>query len=1245
MKKYFISLVLLVTFTINNVAFGTHVTPTTAQLVATRVANSDHLKSASLPLSLVYARENAFYVFSNTSGFIIVAADDRVTPILGYSTEGPFIVPEHTNDTTMGNNFWGLMQSFEHQIQYVVDNNLSATDAISTQWAQLKSGQTTKSTSTVVLPLLTTTWDQGWPYNSMCPVDPSGSGGHVWAGCVATAMAQILKYHNYPNQGLGSYGYTWGSYPNTSANFGATTYNWSGMPNSTSTVDADVATLIYHTAVSCRSMWGPGVTGVGYTDQDPMTRAFVNYFRCAFSTIKYLSKSTYTSTEWDNLIQNELTNNRPVYYRGDGSFGHAFVCDGVDASNMYHFNFGWGGAYNGYFLLSAIAPGANNFTNNQGAIIGIKPNDGSTLEVNTTWSGLTNKSTHVAVPDAITLTVTAGTMVKFAQNCKLQVWGQLLSTGTSSNYATFTAVDTTAGWWGIKFDNDYMNYEVMLDNDTSRFIYSQIQYADMRGITIKNFSKVVIDHCKINNNFIDADEYGYNGHGGGVLSAYSAVQIYHSELYKNHATIYGGGFVVGGNDISTAKIVGNDIYQNISDMTGGGFSLSHTSIFSDNLVHHNQAISGAGGSLAGGIGVGEMSLLNNKFCNNSTISSSGKGGALYLDACSPKIVNNLFANNTSLNGGALVITNGATPLLVNNTISKNFTQNVSSISLGFSSDPTFKNTIMYDNYNGNGKEFYLGNTGCDPIFDHCDLQGGINALGGPGSGTNYDPANYTNTIDALPLFVSPSGGTGAGYNGLTADWSMQSTSPCINTGDTNGVSTLLPALDLGGNPRINGIIDMGAYEYGCTPVPVSVIITATTNPVCAGTTVTFTATPTNGGTPPVYQWKKNGSIVGSNSSTYAYVPVNGDVITCVLTSNLSCVTGNPATSNAITMTVNELSSTFAGNDQSIGYGASAILNGSTTGGSGTYNWNWEPADLLVNPNIQDPTTIHLTSTVLFILTATDVESGCTGTDTVSVIITGLPLSLEVSAEPGTSCAGNAIQLHALPLEGTGSYIYIWTSEPGGFISDISNPAAYPVITTTYTVVVNDGYATLSDFITVTVNPLPPVPVMPTGPAAIDLLSVTETQYSIPVYEDATAYSWELAPGSAGLIAGFDNLAMVTWDPGYLGDATIRVKSLNFCGESSWSAPKVTFVNNTTGINGEVTCRPLVYPNPSNGSKVMINFCQIIGHVEIIDAKGLVLYSAAPGADHWVFQPALAKGIYFVKVIHAKGIAVEKLIVD
>ncbi len=966
-----------------------------------------------------YRDATNFYIFSfDKGGFVMVSANNQAEPILGYGFEGA--VPEKVENPAVK----GMFDGYARQIDTIGVLNLKSA-TINSKWEQLKNNVFLKSGTVPITPLLTTTWDQGWPYNALCPSDAGGSGGHVLIGCVGVAMAQILKYYNYPNQGLGSYGYTWSGYPNTTANFGSTTYNWANMPNSVSTQNNDIATLMYQTAVSCRSMWGSGNTGVSYVSgADPMTRAFVNYFGCAFAPLKYVSKASYSDIDWDNLLQNELRSNRPIYYTGGD---HAWVCDGLDASNLYHFNWGWGGLYNGYFALTAITPTGFNFTDYQDAIIGIQPNDGSTLLSNTTWSGSVTKSTGIAVPDAITLTVNAGTVVSFAPDCHLQVWGRILSTGTPDNYALFTATNTTNGWSGIKFDNEYMNFEVMADNAPSSFVYSQIQYAKAGGIYARHANKIIIDHCKFNNN--------YSGDsGGGVYIAYGAAQITNSEFYQNSAVQYGGGFAIGGNELTTVNIIkGNNIYQNTAGV-GGGFALVHASEFSENLIHHNQAFHGGGGYASGGYGVGEIAISNNVLCNNSTIYSNGAGGALYLEQCdidhsSVRIVNNLIANNTAMSAGAIGIAIGSSPLILNTTITKNYSETNSSI-VFTNSTPTFKNCIVYGNSNGNGKEFYFG-TGCVPIIDHCDLEGGVNSLGGPGF-ASYPVSNYTNNINTNPLFVNGSAGAGSGYDGMAANWQLSPASLCINAGDATGMSGFLPATDLAGNPRNNGIIDMGAYEFQPGLLPVSVAIVASVIPVCSGTTVTFTASPANGGTTPGYQWKKNGIVVGSNASTYSYAPDNGDVITCVMTSNLSNVTGNPAFSNAITMTVNNslpFSLNISATSNPVCSGTAVTFTAYAINGGTTPNYQWKKNGTAVGNNAVTysyaPVNGDVITCVLSSNTGCETSSPATSNAIAMSVNASLPASVSIMASGNPVSENTGVIFTASAINGGTTPSYQW----------------------------------------------------------------------------------------------------------------------------------------------------------------------------------------------------------------------------
>jgi len=163
------------------------------------MAKKGALISKTLPYQ--YNDRDCFYICSfDQGGFVLVAANDAVTPVLGYGFDHP--VPEViTNEAVKG---W--LDAYARQIDtaFVLD---IPSDAKSQEWSQILANTFPESTSISVGPLLTTTWDQGWPYNAMCPEDSNGPGGHVAAGCTAIAMAQIMKYWNYPDKGIGQFDY------------------------------------------------------------------------------------------------------------------------------------------------------------------------------------------------------------------------------------------------------------------------------------------------------------------------------------------------------------------------------------------------------------------------------------------------------------------------------------------------------------------------------------------------------------------------------------------------------------------------------------------------------------------------------------------------------------------------------------------------------------------------------------------------------------------------------------------------------------------------------------------------------------------------------------------------------------------------------------------------------------------------------------------------------------------------------
>lgn len=311
---------------------------------------------------------SSYFVFNLNEGWVIVAARDERQPIIGYGYEGKFPRPEQLNYNT---NSW--LTTFIDEKDFILANQ-PAVDAETTQlWNHLLTSDIntleTREMKDVTTPLLTIMWNQDSPYNLMCPEDAAGPGGHVYVGCVATAMSMIMYYWRYPLQGLGSYSYYQSPYGIISANFGETFYNWDGMQDEIETENPwDIAEIGFHAAVSVTMNFGPDGSGsYSYT----VPAALKNRFRFGSST-QYLEKSSYNVTQWENMLQEQITNHYPVYYSGQGTGGgHAFVCDGFEGMNYYHFNFGWSGSGNGWFNLQNVG----GFSGSQAMVRNIIPGD------------------------------------------------------------------------------------------------------------------------------------------------------------------------------------------------------------------------------------------------------------------------------------------------------------------------------------------------------------------------------------------------------------------------------------------------------------------------------------------------------------------------------------------------------------------------------------------------------------------------------------------------------------------------------------------------------------------------------------------------------------------------------------------------------------------------------------------------------------------------------------------------------
>ena len=318
-----------------------------------------------------------YYVYnlSNNDGFIIVAADSRARIILGYSFNGSF------DEKNIPVNMKEWLQGYSEQIAYAI-KELPESNTIPVI-------ARSESVKNQVEPLLgEIQYDQGAPYNNLCPMD--GDRRSV-TGCVATAMAQVMRYHKYPQVGKGIKTYTTKKLnQELTANFGATQYDWDNMLPKYKNVQATeeqktaIATLMYHAGVAAEMDYtatsSSAITSVG-------ALGLYQYFDYDIG-VKEASRKYYSEDEWLQVIKAELNESRPLLMKGHGTGGgHAFVCDGYNADNLVHINWGWSGSYDGYFEVSALNPGgvgigggSGGFNLNQAIYYGIQKPQPSSVQ-------------------------------------------------------------------------------------------------------------------------------------------------------------------------------------------------------------------------------------------------------------------------------------------------------------------------------------------------------------------------------------------------------------------------------------------------------------------------------------------------------------------------------------------------------------------------------------------------------------------------------------------------------------------------------------------------------------------------------------------------------------------------------------------------------------------------------------------------------------------------------------------------
>jgi hypothetical protein len=351
MKHRCLTLLLLFGSTLS--LFSSPVDPSTAQLAATKFAEQRFsMERQAIHLTQVRTGfDDSFYIYNiGERGFVIIAADDAYRPVIGYSNESLFngsnIPP------ALADHLEGIAESIRGLHK---KGNVQATPLIAAEWESLlQYGRlVSRNGGRGVDYLCQTQWNQTYPYNYGCPDDPNGSGGHAIVGCLATAMSQLMRFWAYPIQGIGSHCYNHEDYGMICADFGNTTYDWDHMPNvlNNNASEAEktaVGTLCFHCGVTIEMGYGPDGSGGA---SGPIPGAMHQYFNYT-DQIQFLKRNDYDLETWKTMVKEQFDMGWPMYYGGCQDDGcHAFVCDGYDDFDLFHFNLGWGGGSDGWYII------------------------------------------------------------------------------------------------------------------------------------------------------------------------------------------------------------------------------------------------------------------------------------------------------------------------------------------------------------------------------------------------------------------------------------------------------------------------------------------------------------------------------------------------------------------------------------------------------------------------------------------------------------------------------------------------------------------------------------------------------------------------------------------------------------------------------------------------------------------------------------------------------------------------------
>ena len=378
----FKNLLTILLFFVSTLLWAEPITQSTARKKAVNFA-SKHGKTIAEDVKNLFkvrgktkAQAMPYYVFNTNddNGFVIVSGDDRTAEILAYSDKGRF------NADEIPDNMRAWLRYYAHVI-----GTLESTSSVKASSTTLYDNGLREANS-AISPLLSCTWNQGSPYYDRCPLV---EGRRCLTGCVCTAAAQVMYYHQWPNSAttnISEHSFTCNNRRYTENELPPVVFDWKSMNDSYRDGQSDhsataVAVLMQYVGQAIKSGYGPDGTGSSFTEVENALKNNFGYD----GNIQHLFRNNYSDEAWESLIYRELAERRPVLYAGTKKSGgaHAFVCDGYDGNGLFHINWGWGGMCNGYFKLSVLNPDDNSglgassssdgYSMNQDVLVGIQP--------------------------------------------------------------------------------------------------------------------------------------------------------------------------------------------------------------------------------------------------------------------------------------------------------------------------------------------------------------------------------------------------------------------------------------------------------------------------------------------------------------------------------------------------------------------------------------------------------------------------------------------------------------------------------------------------------------------------------------------------------------------------------------------------------------------------------------------------------------------------------------------------------